>query len=180
MAQGRNLASPDVVRGRAAALGLSLAASEAVCSGHATEEAPVARDQKLDLLHGIPLFARLDRKHLARLGMLTDEVDVPAGKVLIRQGELGDDLMIVVSGQVAVERNGARVNQLRSGDFFGEIALIERGPRTATVTAEEASRLLVINHRDFHALMEEFPEVAAHVLVCLADRVRSLETDAVN
>jgi CRP-like cAMP-binding protein len=140
----------------------------------------VARDQKLDLLHGIPLFARLDRKHLARLGMLTDEVDVPAGKVLIRQGELGDDLMIVVSGQVGVERNGVRVNQLQSGDFFGEIALIERGPRTATVTAEEPSRLLVINHRDFHALMEEFPEVAAQVLVTLAHRVRTLEADAVN
>ncbi len=140
----------------------------------------MARDEKLDLLHSIPLFARLDRKHLERLGMLTEEVDVPAGKVLIRQGELGDDLMILVSGQVNVERDGARVNTLGPGDFFGEIALIDHGPRTATVTTDSPSRLLVVNHRDFHALMEEFPALAATVLLCLADRLRSLDRAAVN
>jgi signal-transduction protein with cAMP-binding, CBS, and nucleotidyltransferase domain len=145
----------------------------------ATEEAPVARDEKLDLLHSIPLFARFDRQHLERLGMLTEEVDVPAGKVLIRQGELGDDLMVLVTGKVAVERDGARVNELGPGDFFGEIALIDHGPRTATVTVESPSRLLVVNHRDFHALMDEFPQVAATVLLCLAERLRSLDRAAV-
>ena len=140
----------------------------------------MARDEKLDLLHTIPLFARFDRKHLERLGMLTEEVDVPAGKVLIRQGEVGDDLMVIVSGQVGVERNGARMTALGPGDFFGEISLIDHGPRTATVTAESPSRLLVVNHRDFHALMDEFPEVAATVLLCLADRLRSLDPDALH
>lgn len=140
----------------------------------------MARDEKLDLLHGIPLFADLDRRHLERLGMLTEEVDVPAGKVLIRQGEHGDDLMVIVSGEVAVERNGERVAGLGPGDFFGEIALIVGGPRTATVTAEAPTRLLVVNHRDFHALMEEFPEVAAQVLLTLAHRIRTLQPNAVN
>jgi CRP-like cAMP-binding protein len=140
----------------------------------------VARDEKLDLLHSIPLFGRFDRKHLERLGMLTEEVDVPAGKVLIRQGELGDDLMVIVSGTVDVERDGVRVNTLRSGDFFGEIAVIDRGPRTATVTANTPSRLLVINHRDFNALMDEFPDVAAQVLVTLAHRLRTLDPSAVH
>jgi CRP-like cAMP-binding protein len=140
----------------------------------------MARDEKLELLHGIPLFAGLDRHHLERLGMLTDEVDVPAGKVLIRQGDTGDDLMVIVAGQVGVERNGQRINQLGPGDFFGEIALIERGPRTATVTAEAPTRLLVVNHRDFHALMEEFPAVAAQVLLTLAHRVRLLESSVVH
>jgi CRP-like cAMP-binding protein len=140
----------------------------------------VARDEKLELLHSIPLFARLDRHHLERLGMLTEEVDVPPGKVLIRQGDSGDDLMVIVSGQVGVERDGARINQLGPGDFFGEIALIERGPRTATVTAEAPTRLLVVNHRDFHALMDEFPTVAAQVLLELAHRVRALEAGAVH
>jgi protein phosphatase len=88
--------------------------------------------------------------------------------------------MVIVSGQVGVERDGARINQLGPGDFFGEIALIERGPRTATVTAEAPTRLLVVNHRDFHALMEEFPAVAAEVLVTLAHRVRLLESGAVH
>jgi CRP-like cAMP-binding protein len=140
----------------------------------------VARDEKLDLLHSIPLFGRFDRKHLERLGMLTEEVDVPAGKVLIRQGELGDDLMVIVSGTVDVERDGVRVNTLSSGDFFGEIAVIDRGPRTATVTANTPSRLLVINHRDFNALMDEFPDVAAQVLVTLAHRLRTLDPSAVH
>jgi len=140
----------------------------------------MARDEKLELLHTIPLFARLDRHHLERLGILTEEVDVPAGKVLIRQGDAGDDLMVIVSGQVGVERNGARINQLGPGDFFGEIALIERGPRTATVTAEAPTRLLVVNHRDFHSLMEEFPAVAAQVLLALGQRIRLLEPSAVH
>jgi CRP/FNR family transcriptional regulator, cyclic AMP receptor protein len=140
----------------------------------------VARDEKLDLLHSIPLFARFDRKHLERLGMLTEEVDVPAGKVLIRQGELGDDMMIIVSGTVEVERDGARVNRLGPGEFFGEIALIDRGPRTATVTADTPCRLLDINHRDFHALMDEFPDVAAQVLVTFAHRLRSMDPDSVH
>jgi CRP-like cAMP-binding protein len=140
----------------------------------------MARDEKLELLHTIPLFAPLDRHHLERLGMLTDEVDVPAGKMLIRQGDTGDDLMVIVTGQVGVERNGERINQLGPGDFFGEIALIERGPRTATVTAEAPTRLLVVNHRDFHALMEEFPAVAAQVLLTLAHRVRLLESSVVH
>ena len=140
----------------------------------------MARDEKLDLLHTIPLFARFDRKHLERLGMLTEQVDVPAGKVLIRQGEVGDDLMVIVSGTVTVERDGAKINTLKPGEFFGEIALIDRGPRTATVTADAPCRLLVISHRDFHALMDEFPEAATEVLVTLAHRLRGLDPAALH
>lgn len=140
----------------------------------------MARDEKLDMLQGVPLFAGLDRHHIERLGMLTEEVDVPVGKVLIRQGEHGDDLMVVVSGQVGVDRDGTRINQLGPGEFFGEISLIAGGPRTATVTAEAPTRLLVVNRRDFHALMEEFPAVAAQVLVTLAHRLRTLQPSAVH
>jgi CRP-like cAMP-binding protein len=77
-----------------------------------------------------------------------------------------------------VERDGNRLNTLGSGDFFGEIALVDGGARTATVTAEEPTRLLVITHRDFHSMMDEFPEVADQVMNALANRVRHLEPDA--
>jgi CRP-like cAMP-binding protein len=137
----------------------------------------VARDEKLDLLHRIPLFAGLGKREVERLGMLAEEVFVPGGKVLMRQGDHGDDMMIIVAGKVAVERDGERVNTLGPGDWFGEIALIGSGPRTATVTADGPAQLLVINHRDFHSVMEEFPEVAAQVLTTLAHRIRRLETD---
>lgn len=137
----------------------------------------MARDEKLDLLQRIPLFSGLDRRRMERLGMLADEVDVPAGKVLMRQGESGSDMMVVVRGSVAVERDGNRLNTLGPGDFFGEIALVDGGPRTATITAEEPTTLLVITHRDFHSMMDEFPEVAAQVMNALANRVRHLEPD---
>ena len=137
----------------------------------------MARDEKLDLLHRIPLFSGIDRHGLERLGQLSDEVDVPAGKELMRQGESGTDMMVLVTGSVAIVRDGARVNTLRAGDFFGEIALVDGGPRTATVTTEEPSRLLVIARRDFRAMMEEFPEVETQVLSALAHRIRRHEPD---
>jgi CRP-like cAMP-binding protein len=137
----------------------------------------VARDEKLDLLHRIPLFNAFDGKRLVRLGELADEVDVEADKVLMRQGDSAADLMVIVRGSVSVERDGERVNTLGPGDFFGEIALVAGGPRTATVTTEEPGTLLVITHRDFHALMEEFPDIAIQVLTTLAHRLRTIEPD---
>ena len=138
----------------------------------------MARDEKLELLHRIPLFSGFDKRKVERLGMLADEDDVPGDKVLMRQGESGTDMMVIVRGHVAVERDGRRLNTLGPGDFFGEIALVDGGPRTATVTTDEPCSLLVIGHRDFHALMEEFPEVAEQVMNALANRVRHLEPDA--
>jgi CRP-like cAMP-binding protein len=138
----------------------------------------VAKDEKVELLRRIPLFSAFNGKKLKRLAQLADEVDVPPAKVLMRQGDIGTDMMVIVRGQVAVERDGQRLNTLGAGDFFGEIALVDGGPRTATVTTEEPSTLLVLTHGQFHSMMEEFPEVAAQVMNALANRVRHLEPDA--
>ena len=138
----------------------------------------MATDEKLELLRRIPLFGGCDHRHVQRIGQLAEEVDVPAGKVLIRQGEIGGDLMILASGSVAVERDGARIGTLGPGDYFGEIALIDGGARTATVTTEAPSRLVVVGHREFHALMDEMPAVAAQILATLARRVRTLDEHA--
>jgi CRP/FNR family transcriptional regulator, cyclic AMP receptor protein len=137
----------------------------------------VARDEKLDLLHRIPLFSAFGRRELERLGQLADEVDVPAERCLMAQGDRGTEMFVIVNGEVRVERDGERLNTLGPGDFFGEIALLDGGPRTATVTATQPSRLLVLTHREFHAMMEEFPEIAAEVLNSLAHRIRRLEPD---
>ena len=138
----------------------------------------MAHDEKLALLQRIPLFNGLDKHRLERLGTLAEEVDVPAGKVLIRQGDSGGDLMILASGQVAVDRDGVRINTLGAGDFFGEIALIDGGTRTATITTESPSRLVVLGHREFHAMMDELPSVAAQILATLAHRIRRLDDGA--
>jgi CRP-like cAMP-binding protein len=137
----------------------------------------VARDEKLDLLRRIPLFTAFGRRDLERLSQLADDIEVPAERRLMAQGDRGAEMFVIVTGRVRVERDGQQINTLGPGDFFGEIALLDGGPRTASVTADEPTRLLVVSHREFHSLMEEFPEVAADVMNALAHRIRRLEPE---
>ncbi len=136
------------------------------------------RDEKLELLRSIPLFAGFGRRELERLGQLTDQVDLPEGRVLMRQGESGSEAFVIIEGRARVERDGRLVAERTNGEVVGEIAILDEGRRTATVTLTAPSRLLVIGRRDFHALMEEMPEVRLKVLSELARRVRGLEPDA--
>ncbi len=138
----------------------------------------MARDEKLELLKRIPLFAGLNRRQIERLGQLTDEVDVPAGRVLMREGDPGHELFVIISGTVKIERDGREIARRGSGDFLGEIALVDRGPRTATVTTDGPARLLVVGHQAFNSLMDEFPGLEREVLRTLAQRVRNIEADA--
>jgi CRP/FNR family transcriptional regulator len=140
----------------------------------------VATDEKLELLKTVPLFALCDARSVERLGMLVEEVDLPAGRVLFRQGDTAQELFIVVSGHVRVERDGGLIADSGPGDFFGEIALVAGGPRTATATCVTPCRLLVLGRRDFHSLMDEFPGLKMRVLETLAKRVRALDTAAVH
>jgi CRP-like cAMP-binding protein len=140
----------------------------------------MARDEKLDLLRRIPLFAALGGREIERLGQLTDEFDLPAGRALMRQGEQGSELFVIVSGGASVERDGESLNSVGNGDILGEIALIDGGPRSATVTLTEPSRLLVLTRSAFRSLMDEFPSVRDCVLDTLANRLRGLDRAAVN
>lgn len=140
----------------------------------------MAADEKLELLKTVPLFAACSPREIERLGMLTEEVDLPAGRVLFNQGDSAQELFIVVSGQVRVERNGSVLAVRGPGEFFGEIALVAEGERTATATCLSPSRLLVLGHRDFHSLMDEFPDLKVRVLETLAKRVRTLDTVSVH
>lgn len=135
----------------------------------------MARDEKLEHLKAVPLFASLGRRELERLGQLTDEIEVGLDEVLARQGETGQEFFIVLDGHVAVLDGKEPIVHLGPGNFFGEIALVDGRPRTATVRAEGLTRLLVLGHREFHALMDEFPETRRAVMIALADRVRRLE-----
>ena len=135
-------------------------------------------DAKLDLLKSIPLFSRFGGRELERLGMLTDQVDLPAGRVLMRQGEAGHEMYVIVRGRAEVNRDGRVIAERVDGDVVGEIALLDEGPRTATITLTEPSQLLVVGHRDFHMLMDEMPTVRTQLLESLARRVRQFEPDA--
>jgi len=137
----------------------------------------MVKDEKLELLHRIPLFSGLDKRQLLRLGQLTDEVDVADGRVLMREGQQGDELFIVIQGTLRVEREGQVIARRGPGEFVGEIALVDEGPRVATVVSDGPARLLVVGHHAFHTLMEEFPPIQLVVLRELARRVRHLDRE---
>jgi CRP/FNR family cyclic AMP-dependent transcriptional regulator len=133
---------------------------------------------KTKLLAQVPLFAHLDRRSLDQLAMTVDEVDVRAGTVLMTEGRSGSEFFVIVEGTVDISRGGQQLATLAAGDFLGEIALIDHGPRTATATATSACRLLVLAHREFDTMIDDNPEVRAAVLRARAERVRSLDASA--
>lgn len=132
-------------------------------------------DEKLEHLRRVPLFSRLGSHELERLGQLTDEIEVGLDALLTEQGQTGHEFFIVLDGWLSVLDGRTPIAKLGPGDFFGEIALIESVPRTATVRAEGIARLMVIGHREFHDLMDEFPAVRSAVLDALAERLRENE-----
>ncbi len=132
-------------------------------------------DAKLELLAKVPLFSKLDRGSLEGVGRLVDEIDLPAGKMLMHEGELPYEFFLIVDGQVRIERDGQQLSVLGAGDFLGEIALLDGGRRTATATTQTPVRLLVLGSREFHSLLAENPDIRAAVLAALAERVRLLE-----
>jgi CRP-like cAMP-binding protein len=129
------------------------------------------KDAKLELLKRVPLFALCSKHELAEICQLADEIDLPAGKVLAREGDRGREFFVLVEGSVGVQRHGETVNTLSDGDFFGEIALVSGRPRTATVTATSPVRALVVTEQAFATLLRKNPEIQTKVLQALAERV---------
>jgi len=135
-------------------------------------------DQKLTMLAAVPLFSGLGQKDLTEVGRLTDEVDLPAGRVLARQGDSADAFYVIIDGSVRIERDGNVLRDMGTGDFFGEIAMVARTPRMATATTVTPCRLLVLSHGQFSRLLTEFPAIQAEVMRALAARVVILEPQA--
>ena len=119
----------------------------------------------------VPLFARCSKRELTEIASLADEVDIPEGKELIREGERGREFFVLVDGNAEVRRHGERVKSLGPGDFFGEIALITSVPRTATVTAASPVRALVVSDQAFRSLLDRVPPLQLKVLETLAERL---------
>jgi len=126
---------------------------------------------KIDLLKHAPLFEQCSKQELQRIASIADELDLPAGKVLIREGERGREFFVIVSGEVEVRRKGRKVKTLGAGSFVGEIALLSKIPRVATVTALTPVDVLVITDRAFLDLCEKSPSLAVKVARTLAERV---------
>lgn len=131
------------------------------------------RDAKVEYMRKVPLFAKLKGKTLQEVAGIADEIDLPKGKELARQGDRGREFFIILDGEAEVRKDGRRVNTLGKGEFFGEIALVTKMPRTASVTTSTPVRALVITDRDFSALIKRAPEVSVSVLEALGERLAS-------
>lgn len=129
-------------------------------------------NSKIDLIKGVPLFSGASKTQLAEIAAIADEVDLPAGKTLIKEGDSGREFFILIDGTADVTQGGKQIGRMMGpGDFFGEIALISKAPRTATVTTTSPVRALVITDRAFRQLLENSPEIAVVVLTALAERL---------
>jgi CRP/FNR family transcriptional regulator, cyclic AMP receptor protein len=126
---------------------------------------------KVDLIADVRLFAGLSRSELGQVASIADEIDLPADKVLIREGERGREFFVLLEGEAEVARKGKKLATRGAGEFFGEIALVSNLPRTATVKTRTPVRALVIRDVDFRALLRRTPAIAVKVLQAVADRL---------
>ena len=131
----------------------------------------LTRQTKVELLKRIPLFAECSKTELEAISRVADELALPAGRVLMKQGARGRELVVLVDGEATVERDGATVATISGGDFLGELALITGKPRTATVTALTDLRTLVLDGISFDRLLRDVPSVSVKVLSAVAERL---------
>jgi CRP-like cAMP-binding protein len=131
----------------------------------------LSRGRKVDLLRGIPLFSECSRAELEAIARVTDELALPEGRVLMRQGAKGRELVVLVDGDVAIERNGKQIAVRSGGDFLGELALVTGRPRTATATAVTDLRVLVFDGLSFDRLLRDVPTIGLKIMRAVAERL---------
>ena len=136
-----------------------------------------SQDTKVEALRRATLFEGLSRKQLVQLARVSEDLEVPAGKVLCKEGEVGQEFFVIIDGQVDVSKNGKRLATRAAGEFFGEIALLDQTRRMATVTAQTPLRFFVLTRRDFRQLIRDNPGVELKVLQAVARRLIQVSDD---
>ena len=123
-------------------------------------------------LEHVPLFARCTKGDLKIVARHVERLDVTEGRVLCRTDDAGDALFVMLQGTAVVERDGHRVAELHAGDYFGELSLLDPGPRSATVTTTSEAELAMLGVRMFRVLLRDVPTISAKLLADLASRLR--------
>ncbi len=140
----------------------------------------MAADRKIEHLSQVKMFSSLNKKELGLISRASEVIKVPEGTDIVREGEIGHEFYLILDGTAVVRRNGRKVATLEAGDYFGEMALLDRGPRSATVTADGHCELLLLGQREFLAVLDQVPPVAHKLLVNMAARLRDADTRAVS
>jgi CRP/FNR family transcriptional regulator, cyclic AMP receptor protein len=132
----------------------------------------IRKDAKVALLTKVDLLSGCTKKEIQEIASLSTEWDAKAGQVLAKQGERGSEFFIIIDGTATASRNGVQLAELVAADFFGELALLDGGPRTATVVAETDMHLLVLSSTEFRQLCQAYPLVGYRMLKALGSRLR--------
>lgn len=133
------------------------------------------QSDKAAALSTIPLFSSLSKKELTEVAKHSDEIPVKAGTELMKQDAAGNAFYLIVAGKAVVRRNGRKIADLDEGDFAGELALIDGGPRTATVVMTVDGSVLEIHRREFASLLDRMPSISHKLLIGVAERLREAD-----
>jgi len=134
---------------------------------------PVSSSEKAAALSAVPLFAGITPESMMRLAEVAGEQDFPAGSFIVRQGQVGTGLYVILSGSVRVLRGAEELARLGPGDFFGELSVIDQQPRIASVQAETDARCLALASWDLLALLEGDTQLAQNMIRGLVARLRA-------
>ena len=131
--------------------------------------------ERIEYLSQVPLFSLCSKDELKKLARATTEATVDAGTELIRERQGAYEFFVIVDGHAVVSRNGKQVGELGPGDFFGELALLDRSLRDATVTASTPMEILILSQWDFETALTEAPRMTRKLLTGIARRIRALD-----
>lgn len=134
-----------------------------------------SKSNKVSLFKKVPLFDGLTAGQVERISRLADEIEVREGRRLATAGETGRELFVIVEGRATVKTPRGRTIRLGRGDFFGEMSLIDGAVRSATVTADEPMKLLVVGQREFWELLNTAPSISKKIMSTLAARLRDAD-----
>lgn len=129
----------------------------------------------IEHLRSVPLFQGCSTRELEKIARAGDEVHMPAGSLIVDQGQVGREAFVVLDGTVTVKRNGKKIAALGRGSVVGELSLLDHGPRTASVICETDCDLLLLGQRNFLGVLDEVPTLAHKLLASLAARIRELD-----
>jgi len=142
-------------------------------------ELEITIPDKILLLRGIEIFEALSVSELAAVASVTEEIVCPPGDIVIKEGETGETMYLIIKGEVSVikdqgEKHEIELDRISSGDYFGEMALFEDVLRSATIRTEQESRLLVLHKQEFKEIVREYPQIALNICKVLSGRIRKL------